>query len=92
MGETESLGSAVNNQTTNVTPITAGRGSGSNGDSGNYGERLARIEAKMEYFATKEDIQKIKVWVLVGVLGGILGGMGIATTLTVSIVKLFFSN
>ena len=88
MGETESLGSAVNNQTTNVTPITAGRGSGSNGDSGNYGERLARIEAKMEYFATKEDIQKIKVWVLVGVLGG----MGVATGLTVSIVKLFFSN
>lgn len=38
------------------TPSPAGPGNG-----GGYGERLARIEAKMEYMATREDVSEIKV-------------------------------
>lgn len=50
---------------------------GAKGPSGNgpreveFGERLARIEAQMEHVATREDIQKIKVWFLVGVIAAI---------------------
>lgn len=37
-------------------------------------ERLASIESTLAHMATKEDIQKLKVWVLTG--GGIAGGAG----------------
>ena len=79
-------GSPVIEQTDKVRPIRRGYGFGSNG-GGNYGECLARIEANLGHMATKEDIQKIKVWVL----SSILGGMGLAALLTVTIVKFFFS-
>lgn len=46
-------------------------------------ERLARLETRMDYMATKEDIQKIKIWVLGGALGS-----GIPIALLV--VKVFF--
>ena len=32
-------------------------------------DRLARLETRMEYMATKEDIQKLKIWVLFSALG-----------------------
>ena len=35
-------------------------GGGGNGGS-SHGERLARIEAKMEYMATREDVSEVKV-------------------------------
>ena len=45
-------------------------------------DRLARLEARFDtevkYLATKEDIQKVKVWILVGVLGGMIAAAGIA--------------
>lgn len=47
---------------------------------------VAEIKGRLESFATKEDIQKVKVWVL----SGVLGGMVLAATLAVGIVKLFF--
>ena len=56
----------------------------SGGGGGDYGERLAKLEGRMDYLATKEDIQKIKVWVL----SGVLGGMVAAATITVAVVKL----
>jgi len=56
-----------------------------------YGERLARLEARMDFLATKEEIQKIKVWVLSGVLGGIVAGMGLAAGLAVVVVRVLFS-
>lgn len=46
-------------------------------------DRLARLETRMEYMATKEDIQKLKIWVLSGALG-----TGIPIALLV--VKVFF--
>ena len=75
-------------QANNVHPVRRGQGSGSNGGGGNYGERLARIEASLEHMATKEDIQKIKVWVL----SGILGGVSVTALLTAAIMKLLFSS
>lgn len=66
----------------------AGRPGSSGGGNGgsNHGERLARIEAKMEHVATKEDIQKLRVWVLGGVLAGLvfaaLAALGAAGLLT----------
>ena len=47
-----------------------------------HGKRLARIEANLGHMVTKEDIQKIKVWVL----SGILGGVTITALLTATIV------
>lgn len=40
--------------------------------------RLAALEARMEYLATKEDIQKLEVWVLGGVIGAIIAGCTMA--------------
>lgn len=49
--------------------------------------RLARLEGRFDFFlerevvhlATKEDVQKLKVWVLAGVLGGMIAAAGVAT-------------
>ena len=46
---------------------------------------IERIEARMEHVATKEDIQRLKVWVL----GGVLGALGLAVVVATGVVKLF---
>ena len=43
------------------------------------------VEARMEHVATKEDIQRLKVWVL----GGVLGALGLAVVVATGVVKLF---
>ena len=48
-------------------------------------KRLSALETHVEYLATKEDIQKIKVWCLTGVILGMIS----AATLTIGILKLF---
>ena len=65
----------------NVADINTGQAVQSQGGSGNgsgYGERLARIEARLDsiekHGATKEDITKVKLWFL----GGVLLAIGIA--------------
>lgn len=35
-------------------------------------ERLSAIETKLSQYATKEDLQRVKIWVLGGVLGGVV--------------------
>ena len=47
---------------------------------------LAELNARMQYMATKEDIQKVKVWTL----SGVLGGMAVAATVAVAVVKWLF--
>ncbi len=49
----------MNAQQDNVVPISAPGKPGSGGGD-NFGERLARIETKLEYMATREDISEIK--------------------------------
>lgn len=62
-----------------VTPIRRTPSApGNGGDGGDYGERLATIEERVKHLATKEDIQKIKVWCLSGVLGGMALAAGVA--------------
>ena len=52
------------NQPVNVVPMTSSapppQHGGSSGNGGNFGERLARVEAHMAYLATKEDVSKIE--------------------------------
>lgn len=57
------------------------------GALGTLGERVAALEARGEYLATKEDIAElkaeivgIKVWVLVGVVSGSLAALGLLMT------------
>ncbi len=48
---------------------------------GGFDSRLARLETHIEYLATKEDLQKLKVWWL----GGIIAGMGVAATIATAV-------
>ena len=54
------------------------------GDIAGVRERLAILETHKEYAATKQDIQGIKIWILCGVIAGMI----IATTLGIAIAKL----
>ena len=67
------------------TQVTA-NGGGSNG--GDTRERLARIEAQMEHVATREDIQKVKVWCLVGVIAAFGVAIPAAVGVAFAAVKL----
>lgn len=86
----------------NVTPIhrtpapPTPESSGSGGGNGGSDRRLAEIESRLtaletafdrelKHLATKVDIQKIKVWVL----GGVLGGMAIATGIAIVLFRVF---
>ncbi len=57
--------------------------SGGGGGGRDLERRLAALETRIEYLATKEDIQKIKVWVL----SGLLGGIAAAVSLSFAILK-----
>lgn len=48
-------------------------------------ECLARLETRMENMATKEDLQKLKIWFL----GGALGSVVVAVFITLLVVKVF---
>ena len=78
----------------NVSQLPAGRKSTPSGPgNGNFGERLARIEAQLdsikEHGATKGDISKVKIWFLAGVLAAI--GLAIPAAIGVSyaVARLF---
>lgn len=49
-------------------------------------ERLVRLETRMENMATKEDIQKLKIWIL----GGALGSVVATVSITLLVAKVFF--
>ena len=50
--------------------LPSGRPAGSgNGGGHNLHGRVSALEAQFGYLATKEDIQKLKVWVLAGTIG-----------------------
>ena len=70
-------------------PTATTGGNGNDGRLRGAEERLARLETRLDtvlpYLATKEDIQKIKVWTLAGVLGGIV----LAVTVALTFLKVF---
>ena len=49
-------------------------------------KRLVRLETRMENMATKEDIEKLKNWVLIGALSGFVAAIPIVLLL----IKVFF--
>lgn len=55
----------------NVVPLQTARSTGGNGGNDDIRERLARLEEKVNHLASKEDIQKIKVWILLGIVGAV---------------------
>ena len=62
--------------------------SGNGPRDGEFGERLARIETRMEHVATREDIQKVKVWFLVGVIAALGVAIPAAVGVAFAAVKL----
>lgn len=94
-----SNGKVVPIRRASAPPTSEPSGGGGGGDDGSD-RRLAAIESRLtaletafdrelKHLATKEDIQKIKVWVLGGALGSMLGGMAIATGLAITLLKVF---
>ena len=75
-----------------VVPIQ--RAGGGSGDDGNHGERLARIESKMDYMATREDVQEVKTLIErkeATMLRWLLGLLVVAlVSLGVALVRTFF--
>lgn len=51
--------------------------------------RISRIEGKIDSFATKEDIQKLKVWILGGM--AVIGGAVLLSIFT-AFARVFFSQ
>ena len=74
-----------------VVPLNPGGGAGGGGD---HGERLARIESKMEYMATREDVAEVKTLIerKEATMLRWLGGMVVvaAISLGVALVRTFF--
>ena len=86
----------------NVTPLRRGYprqkggggigSDGGDGDDGDIESRLRGVEDKVlviqtdfKHLATTRDVEKVKVWVLAGVVGGMI----VAASLAISILKLF---
>ena len=56
----------------NVQPLNPPSGQPADGGNGNGRDlagRVSALEVRLDYLATKEDIQKLKVWVLAGTIG-----------------------
>ena len=66
-------------------PEAPAKSSGGNGGS-NVERRLTALETHVQYLATKEDIQKLKVWFLQATIGA----MVVIVTVTVAILRIFF--
>ena len=64
---------------------------GNGGGRDDIGERLARLEEKVEHLASKEDIQKLKVWILGGIVAGIVAGVPAMAGLIWFIVRPFIN-
>ena len=75
----------MNSEKENVIPINSPT-RGSNGGGGNLEYRLARIETKLEYTATREDIADLKVIILRWLIGFLATG---AISLTVVLFRTF---
>ena len=73
----------------NVVPMGRALPSGNRGGGPSQGERLARVETQLEalndtiktHVATKDDISKVKIWGL----GGVLAAIGLAIPAAVGV-------
>ena len=69
---------------------TPGPGGGGNGGS-SHGERLARVEAKMEHVATREDVSDVKTLIERRISTILQYLIGIMAALVVMLLRLFLS-
>ena len=73
----------------NVVPMGRALPNGNGGGGPSQGERLARVEAQLEalndtiktHGATKDDVSKVKLWFL----GGVLAAIGLAIPAAVGV-------
>jgi hypothetical protein len=66
-------------------PVAQSSGGGGGND---VGERIARLEARMEYLATKEDIQSIRTEIETASNKQLKWGIGILVTVVIAIIGL----
>ena len=64
---------------------SGGRGGGGSG----FESRLTKLETHLQYLATKEDLQKLKVWWLCGIITGMVTGMGLAAAVALAVLRIF---
>lgn len=77
----------MNDSPDNVVPIRRDEGPPS-GSGSDLRERVARLENEIVHLATKTDVQKIKIWILSGVIGGIVAGISIVLMTATTILRL----
>ena len=70
------------------TPYTTSRGGKVGNKEDRVLERLTILEERVRHLASKEDIQKIKIWVLSGVIGAAVAAIPVAFI----VVRLFSSS
>ena len=61
------------------------KGGNGGGNGGDLRDRVSKLEAHLHHLATKEDVANLKVWVLYGLVAGIV----IAVSLAAAIIRLF---
>ena len=66
-------------------PARSGNGGPYGGD---YERRLTRIETRMEAVALREDVLRLKLWIL----GGVIAGMIIALGIGLAIARLYLTT
>ena len=76
----------------NVAPFRSLRPPGNGGDDGGYDNRLRTVEldvreikTRMENVATQADVLKVRLWVV----GGVIGGIVTASFLVLSFLRSF---
>ena len=69
-------------------PDADSSGGSGGGGGGGFEKRLTSLETHFQYLATKEDLQKMKVWWLCG----IIAGMALAATIALTFLRIFSSS
>ena len=69
-------------------PPASRSSNGNGGGGGNMENRLTALETHLKYLATKEDLEKLKVWWLIGILSGMALAATLAASIAIAIVRL----
>ena len=68
-------------------PRSSDDGGGGSGHDG-LEARVRALETHLSYLATREDVIRLKVWIL----GSVIGGMVIVATLALAVYRLFLGD
>ena len=64
------------------------QGDDGGGGSDGIAARVRALETHLPYLATREDVLRLKIWVL----GGVIGGMVIVAMLALAVYRLFLGD